>query len=182
MKRFVYLVGAMVLAASPLLAQGRAGGPPPCTTIACEIQQDWGRNGQLMVGVVTAMPDDKFSFKPTPAQESFGERVLHVVGIDVKLMSTLGGKTPTPTINLKATSKADIIAALNQSTAYGAAVLKEFNDAQLTERVQSMPFMGPTTSRLRVVYFSITHSQDIYGQLAVYLRLNGVTPPASNRP
>jgi hypothetical protein len=26
------------------------------------------------------------------------------------------------------------------------------------------------------------HSQDIYGQLAVYLRLNGVTPPASNRP
>ena len=59
-------------------------------------------------------------------------------------------------------------------------MLKEFNDQQLSERVTSMPFMGPTTSRLRVTYFSMRHTQDIYGQLAVYLRLNGVTPPASD--
>ena len=65
---------------------------------------------------------------------------------------------------------------------FGAAVLKEFNDQQLSERVKSMPFMGPTTSRLRVAYFSIAHAQDIYGQLAVYLRLKNVTPPRSNRP
>ena len=74
------------------------------------------------------------------------------------------------------------MAALKQWDAYGAAVLKEFNDQQLSERVMSLPFMGPTVSRLRVTYFSIAHSQDIYGQLAVYLRLKGVTPPRSNRP
>lgn len=184
MKGLVYLVGALVLSASPLLAQGRAGGggPPPCTTLACDVQQNWSGNGRLMAGIVGAMPDDKFGFKPTPAQESFGERVVHVVGLDVKVLSTLGGKTPAPTINLKATSKAGVLAALNQSIAYGSDVLKEFSDAQLTERVQSLPFMGPTASRIRVVYFLIGHSQDIYGQLAVYLRLNGVTPPASNRP
>ena len=45
-----------------------------------------------------------------------------------------------------------------------------------------MPFLGPTASRLRVAYFAIAHAQDIYGQLAVYLRLKGVTPPRSNRP
>jgi hypothetical protein len=61
-------------------------------------------------------------------------------------------------------------------------VLKEFNDQQLAERVTSMPFLGPTASRLRVIYFAMSHSQDIYGQLVVYLRLNGITPPASNRP
>jgi hypothetical protein len=60
-------------------------------------------------------------------------------------------------------------------------VIKEFNDAQLAERVKSLPFMGPTVSRLRLAYFSISHGQDIYGQMAVYLRLNGVIPPASNR-
>jgi hypothetical protein len=65
---------------------------------------------------------------------------------------------------------------------FGAAVIKEFNDQQLSERVASLPFMGPTASRLRIIYFSMGHSQDIYGQLAVYLRLNNVTPPASNRP
>ena len=184
----------VLLAASNGFAQarqgregGRGGGRgmpavPACTTVACDIQADWEGNRGALVGIANAMPDDKFGFKPTPAQESFGERVMHIVGIDIKLMSTLGGKTPAPAVNLKATSKADIMAALNQSMDYGAAVLKEFNDQQLSERVTSLPFMGPTVSRLRIAYFSITHSQDIYGQLAVYLRLNGVTPPRSVRP
>lgn len=163
---------------------GRGRGPaaPACTTVACDVQGDWGRNAQLLIGLVEAMPEDKFGFKPTPAQQTFAERVTHVAGLDVKLLSTLGGKTPAPMVNAGATSKADVVAALRQSMDYGAAVLKEFNDAQLSERVTSMPFLGPTASRLRVTYFSMTHSQDIYGQLVVYLRLNGVTPPASNRP
>ena len=175
-------VVVVMLSATGAMAQGRGRGPAACTTLACDIQTDWESNKGAMVGIASAMPDDKFSFKPTPAQESFAERVMHVVNIDLKIMSTLGGKTPTPTVNAKATSKADAIAALNASMDYGAAVLKEFNDQQLTERVASLPFMGPTVSRLRVAYFSIAHSQDIYGQLAVYLRLNGVTPPRSARP
>jgi uncharacterized damage-inducible protein DinB len=107
---------------------------------------------------------------------------MHVVNIDLKLLSTLGGKTAVPMVNPKASSKAEVMAAMKQWDAYGAAVLKEFNDQQLAERVTSMPFMGPTASRIRVAYFSIAHAQDIYGQLAVYLRLKGVTPPRSNRP
>jgi uncharacterized damage-inducible protein DinB len=173
---------AMMLAADTAMAQGGRGGAPACTTVACDLQGDWGRNRGLLLGVANAMPEDKFSFKPTPAQQSFGERLMHVATIDVKLISTLGGKTPAPTINDKATSKADVIAALTQSMDYGAAVLKEFNDQQISERVTSLPFLGPTASRSRVAYFSLTHSQDIYGQLVVYLRLSGITPPASNRP
>jgi len=172
---------AMVSAVSNAQAQGR-GQAPACTTVACDVQGDWGRNYALLIGEAEAMPQDKFGFKPTPPQQSFGERLMHVAGIDVKLLSTLGGKTPTPNVNVQATSKADIVAALRQVSDYGSAVLKEFNDQQLSERVTSLPFMGPTASRLRIVYFSMTHSQDIYGQLAVYLRLSGITPPASNRP
>jgi uncharacterized damage-inducible protein DinB len=107
---------------------------------------------------------------------------MHVATIDLKIISTLGAKTPAPMVNPKATTKAEIVAALRQVNDYGAAVLKEFNDAQLAERVASLPFLGPTASRLRIIYFSMSHSQDIYGQLVVYLRLNGITPPASNRP
>jgi len=173
----------VIAAATSAAAQGRGrGGPPPCTTVACDVQGDWARGYALLIGVAEAMPEDKYGAKPTPAQQSFGERLMHVVGIDLKLVSTLGGKTPAPGINMQATSKADIVAALRQSSEYGTAVLKEFNDQQLAERVTSLPFLGPTASRLRVIYFAMSHSQDIYGQLAVYLRLNGVTPPASNRP
>ena len=34
---------------------------------------------------------------------------------------------------------------------------------------------------IRVVYYVLGHTWDIYGQMVVYLRLNGITPPASQR-
>ena len=167
--------------AEPAVQRGR-GGAPACTTLACDVQGDWERTRNLLLGLVNAMPDDKWSFKPTPAQQTFAERALHVADIDIKLFSTLGGKTPPPAApNPKAATKAEAVAALQASFDYGAAVIKEFTDQQLTERIASMPFLGPSASRLKVIYFSMEHTNDIYGQLVVYLRLNGVTPPASNR-
>ena len=184
-------LAGIVLAAGSLFAsaasaepaqRGRGGAAPACTTTACDVQGDWERTKNLLIGLVNAMPDDKFTFKPTPAQQTFAERALHVADIDVKLLSTLGGKTPAPSaVNLKATTKAEVVAALQASFDYGSALLEEFNDQQLAERIASMPFLGPTASRLKVIYFSMQHTNDIYGQLVVYLRLNGVTPPASNR-
>jgi uncharacterized damage-inducible protein DinB len=184
MKRGLVLVmSAMaVVSAAHAQAQGRGGGAPACTTVACDVLGDWGRTYGLLIGEAEAMAEDKYGFKPTPAQQTFGERLMHVAMIDVKVLGTLGGKTPAPMVNPKAATKAEILAALRQVNDYGAALLKEFNDQQLAERVASLPFLGPTASRLRVVNFLMSHSQDIYGQLVVYLRLNGLTPPASNRP
>ena len=181
----VILCGAAMtatMAAEPAQQRGRGPAAPACTTVACDIQGDWERTKTLVLGLVNAMPDDKFGYKPTPAQGSFAERAMHVATIDLALLGTVGGKTPAPTLaNPKATTKAEVVAALQASFDYGAAVIKEFNDQQLMERVTSMPFLGPTASRLKVIYFSMQHTQDIYGQLVVYLRLNGITPPASNR-
>jgi uncharacterized damage-inducible protein DinB len=172
------VMGALLLTASSAMAQRG----PACTTVACDLQADWAGNVDGLMGIANAMPDAEFGSKPTPQQQSFAERLMHVVTIDVKLLSTLGGKTPAPNINAKASSKADVLAAMKEWANYGTAVLKEFNDQQLGERVTSLPFLGPTASRTRVAYFSIAHTQDIYGQLVVYLRLKGVTPPRSNRP
>ena len=173
---------AMTNAATAAPAQrGRGPAGPSCSTLACDVQGDWERTKNLLLGLVNAMPDDKWSFKPTPAQQTFAERALHVAQIDLALFGTLGSKTPAPMINAKAATKAEVVAALMASFDYGAAVIKELNDQQLAERIASMPFLGPSTSRLKVIYFSMEHTNDIYGQLVVYLRLNGITPPASNR-
>ena len=59
--------------------------------------------------------------------------------------------------------------------------MKEFNDQQLVERVAPPAFLGSSASRARIFYYSLQHTQDTYGQLVVYLRLNNVTPPASRR-
>lgn len=182
---FVYLL-SLAAAAAAQAPEGRRGGgpgrgapPPACTTLACDVQADWERTRDLIVGIANAMPEDRYGFKATPAQRSFGEQVMHIVQIDAFLLGALGGKTPRPEINMKATTKTDIMAALRQSFDWGAAVIKEFSDQQLVERVKSPPFLGPMSSRARIYYFSLQHSQDVYGQMVVYLRLNGLVPPAS---
>ena len=48
----------------------------PCANPVCEIENDWSRNNFMISGLADAMPEDKFNYKPTPAQQSFGERVL----------------------------------------------------------------------------------------------------------
>ena len=154
----------------------------PCSNLSCEIQNDWDRNHWMIYGLARAMPAEKYGFKAVPEEQSFGERVLHVAQVNVSLLQTLGAKTPAPTLDPKATSKTDAMAALQNADEYGTTVIKEFSEDQLTGRVASPWFMGPMSTRQRILYFLMMHSQDTYGQLVVYLRLNGITPPASRQP
>jgi len=169
-------------AQQPAVAQAAPSWMGPCSNLSCEIQNDWTRNNVMIYGLANAMPADKFGFKPVPEEQSFGERVLHVAQVNVGLLQGLGAKTPPPTIDPKATSKAEAMAAVQKVGDYGIAVIKEFSEQQLAGRVESPWFMGPMASRQRILYFLMMHSQDTYGQLVVYLRLNGIVPPASRQP
>jgi len=85
-------------------------------------------------------------------------------------------------IDAKATGKAATIKAMDDSFDYGTAVLKEQTDQTMVQGAAMPPgFLGPST-RARMFTFLIGHTWDIYGQMAVYLRLSGVTPPASVTP
>ena len=169
-------------AQQPPAAQTQPAFMGPCSNISCEIQNDWTRNNVMVYMLADAMPEGKFGFKPVPEEQSFGERVLHVAQVNVSLLQGLGAKTPPPAIDPKATSKAESRAALLKVGEYGIAVIREFSDQQLTARVASPYFMGPMSTRQRILYFLMEHSQDTYGQLVVYLRLNGITPPLSRQP
>jgi uncharacterized damage-inducible protein DinB len=160
---------------------GRGTQGPPITTLSGDVQADLERTRELVLNLVEAMPADKFGFKPTPEQQSFGERAMHIAQADGFILATLGGKTPAPAINLKASAKPEIVAALRQLYDWETALMKEFTDQQLVERVTPPAFLGTSSSRARIFYYSLQHTQDTYGQLVVYLRLNGVTPPASRR-
>ena len=182
------------LLASVLYAQSAAKQPDrqapeflgPCADLVCEVEHDWSRNNVLIDGLANAMPEEKYGFKPTPAQQSFGERVLHAAEVNLMLLQALGAKTPAPSIDLKVTSKAATMAALERVGSYGVAVIKELGEEGLRAQIDSPGpiqwFMGPKVSRQRVLYFLMTHSQDTYGQLVVYARLNGIIPPASRQP
>jgi hypothetical protein len=166
--------------------QGRGGPPaaPTITTLAGDVQVDWAVQKELFVNAADAMPDDKFGYKSTPAQRGYSEQIMHVVQANQLVVGLLGGKTPAPAINMKAATKAEVMTALRLSMDHWDVVLKEFTDQQLNERVAAGGVMGPSwtsASRLRLIYGSLQHTYDIYGQMVVYLRLNGIVPPASRR-
>jgi uncharacterized damage-inducible protein DinB len=170
-RTFVLFVGLLALTSAPAAAQA---------TVHGDLLKDWTNMKDMMVKIAGAMPDDKFGYKATPAERSYGEQVLHVAQVNVMLAKAIGGKTAAPEIDMKATSKAASVKALSDSFDYGIAVIKEFDNKTIQDTIQA-PFMGPST-RARVMFFLLAHTQDIYGQMAVYLRLNGVVPPASVRP
>lgn len=145
--------------------------------------QDWIRLQDTIVKIAEAMPDDKFGYRPTPPQRSFGEQILHVAEANVNQMGRLGSSAVAPTVNMKATTKAEILKALVDSFDFGTAALKEQTDDTMVSGASSTSFdrfMGPST-KVRVAYYVMGHTWDVYGQMVVYVRLNGMTPPASVR-
>ena len=127
------------------------------------------------------MPAEKFSFKSTPAQRSFGEHVMHIEQINMMVLKMMNAAAAAPGVNEKAATKADMIKAMSDSFDYGTAIITEQTDASMAASIQGPPWMGPST-RARIIAFLIGHTQDTYGQMVVYLRLNGLVPPASQRP
>ena len=173
------MVGVFVVGFLSLSALGQAQAEN--ASLQAEMLKDWIALKDTMHKIAAEMPADKYGFKPTPEQQTFGERTVHVAMTNVYFLNLLGGTATKPTIDPKATSKDAALKALDDSFDYGTAVLKQQTDQTLMQSVASAPkFMGPS-SRARLIAFLDGHTWDIYGQMAVYLRLNGKVPPASQR-
>lgn len=151
------------------------------STLNDELLKDWLEMKATLVKLAGEMPEDKWAFKATPPQRDFRQQVLHVAQANMVNLAFLRGKTPAPTVNRQAMTKAEAITAMTDSFDYGEALIREQTPQSLFDVVQTNAFLGPS-SRARVIYFLLGHSWDIYGQMVVYLRLNGGTPPASQRP
>ena len=174
-----YLIRAVILAAAALAVAAPAAAQT--ASLKAELLKDWTELKDTMHKLADAMPEDKYSFKTTAPQRDFGQQVGHIAGANVSNLAFLGAKTPAPMVSRAPASKAQAIRDMDASFDYGAAVINEFTDQTLMEVVQTNRFLGPS-SRARVIYFLLGHTWDIYGQMVVYLRLNGGTPPASQRP
>ncbi len=168
---FIGVIGTLVVAATI-----RPAAQSP--TLQSDLLKDWTNMKGTITKIGDAMPEDKFGYKPTPAQRTFGEQLLHIAGANVGLMKTLGAKATPPTIDQKATSKAAILKAVADSYDYGIEVLKEQTDQSLLESVKGPSFIG-TATRARLVWATIGHAWDEYGAMTTYLRLNNIVPPAS---
>lgn len=124
------------------------------------------------------MPEEHFTFKPVPEMRSFGESVGHVADAQARncnLVSGAGSKTLDAE---KKKTKAELLAALKESFTICDAAFAALGDAQASEMIK-MSGSGFQISKLSLLVSMISHSNEQHGYMAVYLRLKGIVPPAT---
>jgi len=133
-----------------------------------------------LMAAADEMPADKYSFKPTPAQMSFGDIVAHLVeGNDYLCGVISGAKAPTRAKVTGASSKEALVGELKDSFAFCNEALAKVDDSKLSEQ---LPFFGgKTRSRANILFVTVGDWADHYSQSAIYLRLNGLLPPTAKK-
>jgi uncharacterized damage-inducible protein DinB len=123
------------------------------------------------------MDEANYSFKPTPDVRSFGAILGHVADAQYLFCSAaMGEKMSPPGVEKTKTSKADIVAALKEASAYCGKAYGALTDSNANDVVK---FFGGERSKLNVLQFNNMHNMEHYGNLVTYLRLKGVVPPSS---
>jgi uncharacterized damage-inducible protein DinB len=175
------IVSCLTLAPVSLVARQQAAAPAAAaTSLQADLLKDWESLRDTMVKIADAMPPEKYDYRPKPEVRTYGEQVLHVASATVLILKSIDPKITAPTLPATALAKADAIKALTQSFEFGSTLLKSQTNATLLETVSGPSFLGPST-RARLVYRTMGHTWDEYGVMTVYLRLNGLVPPASQK-
>ena len=139
------------------------------------------RQAKNITDAAEAMPAEKYGFKPTPAQMSFGDVIAHLIadGNDYLCSAATGQKSPDRPKFTGADPKDKLVAGLKDSFQFCATALAGLQDAQLAD---STPFFGGHKStRALAALITVADWADHYSQLAIYLRLNGLLPPTAKR-
>jgi hypothetical protein len=188
-------VGALGQAAGAPAAKPAAPASPPQTTpqppptIAGVVDRQVTQLEKQTLDLVEAMPEDKFDFTPTNLNTKDSRDPVRSFAMEVKHMATgnfafwtpltgdampAGIKGPNGPDDLK--TKAEIIKYLKDSFALGHKAAGTLTPDNVLEQV---PFRQGKAPRLYLATFAVEHAYDHYGQLVLFLRMNGITPPGS---
>jgi uncharacterized damage-inducible protein DinB len=178
-------VAALAVAASLVCVDRLAAGQERSDPMATAVAQRFAMIEQSFVSLADAMPAEQYGFKPAGGSfadvRTFGEQVKHVACGNFGFFTQVEKKEPPADCasggSSPAKTKAELTAYLRESFAYAHRVLATMTSANALEPVQG-PYGGPST-RLGIATLAVWHASDHYGQLVVYLRMNGIVPPAS---
>jgi uncharacterized damage-inducible protein DinB len=133
-----------------------------------------------IVAAVEAMPADKFGYKPTADQMTFGHLVTHIVESN-NLFCSKAAAVPAPKVEEAKDSDAKdkLVASLKASFDFCSDALSKMDDSKLSEMTEA--FGGQQASRARIAFMLTGSWADHYGMAAMYLRLNGLTPPSAKK-
>lgn len=174
MKAFAPCALALTVVAAPLAAQAR---PASADLAVPAVRAVWEPIAHYLAQSAEDMPEDKYSFKPTPEVRSFGQLIGHVAGSQYMFCAAAMGDSgrKEDDIEKSMTTKADLVAAIKASTAYCA---KAYAQADAATR-RELTMFGERHNRLWALMTNAAHDDEHYGNIVTYLRINGIVPPSS---
>jgi len=149
-------------------------------TMASSMQRGYHNIQRNLAEAAEKMPDADYSFKPTPTMRPFSQLVAHVALSQFGTCSAVKGQADPHEKDKEETikTKADALALLKASTALCDDALAKVTDDNLNELVASH---GNEFARGLGLSGTNSHGNEMYGTMAVYLRLKGITPPSTER-
>ena len=153
------------------------------------VRQALARESKNLVAAAELLPADKYSYRPTPAQMTFGQLIAHVAQTNAALCSGIAGSTPDaaqyPRLAPSALQtlagtdpKPALVEAVTQSFAYCTAALANVDDSKIGD--EAVIFGRHTgLSRAAAMVEIAADWADHYSTAASYLRLNGLLPPSA---
>ncbi len=179
--RVLSVVAVIVLTSEPLLLAQTPATPLPreatSNPVVWSAKMLYQRDAKNMTAAAEQMPEEKFSYHPTPDQWTFGKLVAHVAQSNGGLCGALSGTTAPAAVHVSDTaSKADLVAGLKASFDFCGPVLDGLTDAKLGETITVFHRTMPRAMALILLPSDLA---DHYSQMAAYLRLNGMTPPSA---
>jgi uncharacterized damage-inducible protein DinB len=181
--RIVSLIAAFTfLGAGSALAQASGD-----KTYTDGVHRQYQRIQALVLKTAEKVGQELYSFKPTPEVRSMAGVLGHVADGNKLLCTAASGesvdfakvmKDPSfVQVHEKKTTKADIIAALNETKAFCDSVFAKLSDATGQEPV--VWFGGQKMPKLLILTMATSHAWEHYGNLVTYMRLKGIVPPSS---
>jgi uncharacterized damage-inducible protein DinB len=152
------------------LSQAQTANP-----LSTELKQAYTGVKNNLTKMAEKMPEEHYSFKPVPEIRTFGQLIGHVADSQARTCSAATGEQKAVDAASK-TSKADLVAALKESFTICDAAYDSLTDAKATEMIKTG---RGERSRLGALAGVVSHSNEEYGYMAVYMRLKGIVPPSS---
>jgi uncharacterized damage-inducible protein DinB len=131
-----------------------------------------------LVDLANAVPDGKFTWRPSTDSRSFAEVFLHAAGERYSILKLMGAAAPegfdAKAFEKSTTDKDRVIAELNKSWDYTKTTINNMSNAEFAKL---LPKLGPQANAGDVIYILVADAHEHLGQSVAYARVNGIVPP-----
>jgi uncharacterized damage-inducible protein DinB len=169
----------MACAVAGLMISGAALGQG--SSLPSELQGSYARLKVNILKAADKTPPEDYNFKPTPDIRTFARVVNHVTEAQLHICGASNNTDPSalPKVPSDTADKAVIVEALKASFAECDKAYAGLTDANMTEAIEAGP--SGKRARLTLLWANVSHDNEQYATLSLYMRLKGLVPPSSEK-